>query len=86
MHHHVCPPAWVRDAWDQIAATNRNTATITDWTPRRSLDDMGQNGVRTSMLSITNPGVWFGDDAKARKLARECNDYMALMKRDHPGS
>lgn len=86
VHHHVCPPAWVRDAWDQIAATNRNTATITDWTPRRSLDDMGQNGVRTSMLSITNPGVWFGDDGKARKLARECNDYMALMKRDHPGS
>jgi len=85
VHHHVSLPAWLVEAKDQISATNRNSTRVTEWTPQRSLDDMDQNGVRTSMASITNPGIWFGDAAKARRLARECNDYMATLKRDFAG-
>lgn len=85
VHHHVCPPAWLAGAKDQIAATNRNSTVLTGWTPQKSLDDMDQNGIKTSMASITNPGIWFGDAAKARKLARECNEYMATLKRDFAG-
>ena len=85
VHHHVSPPAWLAGARDQIAATNRNSSQVTDWTPRKSLDDMDQNGVRTGMASITNPGIWFGDAPKARALARNCNEYMAALKRDYPG-
>ncbi|MDB5641992.1 MAG: amidohydrolase [Hyphomicrobiales bacterium] len=85
VHHHVCPPAWLEGARDQIAATNRNTSVVTGWSVQKSLDDMDQNGVATSMVSITNPGIWFGDAAKARKLARVCNEYMADLKRDRPG-
>ena len=29
------------------------------------------------MLSITAPGVWFGDAEEARKLAREMNEFAA---------
>ena len=39
----------------------------------------------TSIISISDPGVWFGDNASARSLARECNDYAAKIMRDYPG-
>ena len=42
-------------------------------------------GVATSITSITTPGVSFGDDALARRLARECNEYAARLASDHPG-
>jgi predicted TIM-barrel fold metal-dependent hydrolase len=38
------------------------------------------------MLSITAPGVWFGDAQEARQLAREMNEFaMARMVGDHKG-
>jgi predicted TIM-barrel fold metal-dependent hydrolase len=85
VHHHVSPPAWLVAAKDQISATNRNSTRITEWNAQKSLDDMDQNGIKTSMASITNPGIWFGDAAKARRLARDCNDYMATLRRDFVG-
>jgi predicted TIM-barrel fold metal-dependent hydrolase len=36
------------------------------------------------MVSITNPGLWFGDAPMTRSLARACNDYGAMLVRDHP--
>ena len=41
--------------------------------------------IRSDMLSISSPGVHFGDDAAARKLAREVNDEGAKAVSDHPG-
>jgi predicted TIM-barrel fold metal-dependent hydrolase len=84
VHHHMTPPIWIREAREQIAATNRNLAPIADWTPQRSLDEMDRNGVASAIASVTNPGIWFGDAAAARKLARGCNDYLAQLARDHP--
>jgi predicted TIM-barrel fold metal-dependent hydrolase len=37
------------------------------------------------MVSISEPGVWFGDDAEARRIARETNDWGAKLVRDYPG-
>jgi predicted TIM-barrel fold metal-dependent hydrolase len=43
-------------------------------------------GIATAMLSITAPGVWFGDAQEARKLAREMNEYAtANMVGDYKG-
>ncbi len=46
---------------------------------------MDRAGVTTAVLSISTPGVWFGDNAAARELARTCNDYGARLMADHPG-
>ena len=42
-------------------------------------------GVAYSITSIINPGPWYGkiEDA-SRRLARECNDYAAKLRSDHP--
>src|SRR5437016_5821674 len=46
---------------------------------------MDQAGVTTSITSITTPGVWIGDDAQGRRVARECNEYAAKLGTDYPG-
>ena len=56
-----------------------------EWTPERCIEAMDRDGVATSILSTSEPSVWFGDDAAARKLARECNEYAARLIADHPG-
>jgi predicted TIM-barrel fold metal-dependent hydrolase len=80
MHHHFAPPAWVADVKDRPLLQRANTT----WTPQQSIDDMDKGGVAAAVVSITNPGLWFGDPAQARRLARGCNDYGAKLMSDHP--
>ena len=54
------------------------------WTVAQSIDDMDQGGVATSILSISEPGVFFGNFDAARKLARETNEFGAKVIADHP--
>ena len=56
----------------------------TTWTPEKSIEDMDRGGVAAAVVSITNPGLWFGDAAVTRRLARACNDYGATLVQDHP--
>ena len=53
---------------------------------RMSLADMDKAGIDTAIISIHNPGVWFGQkDEESRRLARDCNEYAADLEHDHPG-
>ena len=85
VHHHLTPPAWVDGARDAIAATTRRASALFEWTPEQSIAEMDRNGIATAIMSLTNPGIWFGDAAAARALARACNEYGARLARDHPG-
>ncbi len=80
-HHHFTVPKLITES----TARGINQAGLQDWTPQKSLDQMDKGGVATSILSISDPGVWFGDNTAARSLARECNDYAAKLIKDHPG-
>jgi predicted TIM-barrel fold metal-dependent hydrolase len=79
VHHHYLPPQQVE------AMANKRAGSMPKWTPQLSLDDMERGGVATAVLSAVQPGVWFGDVGEARTLARQCNDYGAQLRRDHPG-
>ncbi len=81
VHYHIAPPAWaavlnerhvMQPAWN-------------GWSPAKAVADMDRDGVATSIVSVTTPGVWFGDAQQARRLARDCNDFAAKMRSDHPG-
>jgi predicted TIM-barrel fold metal-dependent hydrolase len=54
------------------------------WTLDQQLADMDRRGIRKVMLSISSPGVHFGDDRAAGDLARAVNDDAARMARRHP--
>jgi predicted TIM-barrel fold metal-dependent hydrolase len=81
VHHHLYPPTYVTE----LGRADQTLAAAKEWSPARSLEDMDKAGVATSIASITTPGVSFGDDALARRLARECNEYAARLASDHPG-
>jgi predicted TIM-barrel fold metal-dependent hydrolase len=81
VHHHLSPPTY-------ITASNTNNfgdGLMKDWTPEKTLQDMDNAGIAVAMLSVTQPGLNFTSGEPARKLARECNDYAAKLRADHPG-
>ena len=80
VHHHFAPPKWIAEVKGREMLQRVNV----DWTPARSLEDMDQAGIAASIVSITNPGLWFGDRDATRRIARDCNDYGARLVQDHP--
>lgn len=86
VHHHFVPQVY-KDAL--IACGDRCPAPgyqppLQNWTVERSLEQMDAAGIASAMISVTTPGIHFGDDAAARKLARQCNDAGAKMVADRP--
>jgi len=86
-HHHFFPPEYLEPlaAWNDKAGLPGQTPIQRAWTVNRAIDDMDRNGVAKAVLSISTPGIWFGEAEAARKMARICNDYGAEMTRAHPG-
>ncbi len=80
-HHHFSVPKLIAES----TAKGITQTGLQDWTPQKSIDQMDKGSVATSILSISDPGVWFGDNAAARALARDCNDYAAKVMKDYPG-
>jgi predicted TIM-barrel fold metal-dependent hydrolase len=79
IHHHLFPPMY-RAILDSVRAGGSPP-----WTVEQSIAEMDRSGIQTSMLSVSPPGIWLGDAAQSRNLARIVNDYGAMMRSDHPG-
>jgi len=80
VHHHIVPPMQ-----RQANIARRGGSGGPKWSVQMSLDDMDKGGVAKSITSILNPGPWYGKiDEESRKLARECNEYAAKLRSDHP--
>jgi len=77
VHHHYVPPV-------HAAALAKHGGRAPKWTLQATFDDMEKAGVGTAVLSLVPPGVWFGDVAEGRSLARACNEYGAKLKADNP--
>ncbi|MFG2674738.1 amidohydrolase family protein [Streptomyces sp. NPDC048445] len=58
---------------------------IPQWSEEAALAAMDELGTATAHLSISSPGVHFGDDRAARRLARRVNEEGARLARAHPG-
>lgn len=87
VHHHFVPPFYLADNRDRIATASGGQIhpAWLSWTPEQAIASMDKRGVATAVLSLTFPGVWFGDSQAAARTARRVNDYAADLARSHPG-
>jgi predicted TIM-barrel fold metal-dependent hydrolase len=80
IHHHFAPPAWVAEVKGRPLLQTANTT----WTPEKSIDDLDRAGSAAAVISITNPGLWFGDNQTTNRIARACNEYGAKLVQQYP--
>jgi 6-methylsalicylate decarboxylase len=87
IHQHFVSPGFLATLTAKNAvAPVPGFAAWKGYSPARAVETLDRVGVATAMLSITAPGVWFGDAQEARKLAREMNEYAAAkMVGDYKG-
>src|SRR2546422_2915313 len=82
VHHHFGSPAWL------AMVNTKKTQGYQTWqpyTPARAIEDMDRGGVSTAMISITTPGIWFGNIDETKRMARQENEYGARMVSDYKG-
>lgn len=87
VHQHFVSPSFHQTLTAKNAsAPVPGLAAWREFSPARAVEELDRVGIETAMLSITAPGVWFGDAEEARRLAREMNEYgAARMVGDHRG-
>lgn len=85
VHQHTVPPFYTKVMEKEILATGHPLPT---WTPALAIETMDKNGIAVGMLSPMTRVVQdsLSDKSeRARKLARENNDYTQQLVRDYPG-
>lgn len=83
-HHHISP-----DFYEAFIIRNGYEDGVyglphTKWSPELMLKWMDGIHLERAVMSISMPGVHFGDDAESRQISRQCNDYMAGLIKEHP--
>jgi predicted TIM-barrel fold metal-dependent hydrolase len=86
VHHHFVPPFYFSEHREQIAAAagGRMHPAYASWTSEQTIAAMDKYGVDAAVLSLTTPGVWFGNGQAAADMARRVNEYAADLLRNHP--
>ncbi|MFF4397510.1 hypothetical protein [Streptomyces sp. NPDC001480] len=82
VHQHLIPPAY-REVLDRRGVTAAGWPTPA-WDAESAITMMDRRSIATGILSISSPGTHFGDDAEARAVARDVNEYSAELAKDRP--
>jgi 6-methylsalicylate decarboxylase len=87
VHHHILTPDYVEELAKVgvVEAGGVPLAQLERWKPEDSLAVMDRYGIDAALLSVSSPGLCFGDAAKARALARSLNEFAAGCVRRWPG-
>lgn len=81
-HQHIVPPGYAR--WMHEKGIRPGGAALPSWSARAALKFMDKHSVQAGILSLSAPGVYFGDSVEARRWAREVNDYSAEVVAARP--
>jgi len=85
VHAHYLPPGYLETATAALKGLPDGMLFMPGWQPETALEMMDRQGIATAMLSVSSPGVHFGNDKAARRLARSVNEFAARTAQDHPG-
>lgn len=83
VHHHVLPEFY-KDAQRAQGIMGSAYRGFPEWSPELSLSLMDRLDIAAAIFSFTSPGIYFGDLAQTRELARRCNDFLAELVVKHP--
>jgi predicted TIM-barrel fold metal-dependent hydrolase len=90
-HHHFVSPGYLKalaaKEGHHLASFTPyfNLGVLKSYDPAKDVDGMDKEGVATSVLSCTTPGIWFGDIQETVALARGMNEFAARMISDFKG-
>lgn len=79
VHHHMLPE-FLKQKLEDLGISQAGGMDLPVWTPDSSLKVMDDNGIQKSILSVSCPGVYFGDSGEATELARQSNEYASDLK------
>ena len=82
-HHHFMPQQYLFDEQTRFGEPHGNSDEAS-WTPARAIEACDKAGVDFAFGSISTPGVWYGDVALGRKLARQWNEAAGQTVREYP--
>ena len=74
-HHHIVPPFYAKAT--MAAGTGPTRGKFPKWSPQLGIDLMDANDIQAAITSVSFPGVHFFTPAKAREMARRCNEFAA---------
>lgn len=83
VHHHALPPVYTTE----LAAAGVEALPgyrFPDWSREQSLQMMEETGIERAVLSVSAPGLYFGDLPRARRLASASNEYLAGLVASEP--
>jgi predicted TIM-barrel fold metal-dependent hydrolase len=86
-HHHIFPPKYLAEERERILndAQAVPREQLLAWSPAVAIEAMDAAGTATAIVSVSTPGVCFGNLEQSRRLARVCNEFGAELARDHKG-
>src|SRR5450432_2021579 len=82
VHHHILPDFFWRETNDHHGPVGGIAPA--PWSRKSTLSFMDEAEIDVAVTSISTPGVHMGDDAKARSLARRCNELSAELVQARP--
>ena len=81
-HHHMLPDFF----WQETENAHAPVGGLAPlrWSPDVTVSFMDNAGIDVAVVSLSTPGVHTGDSAKARTLARRCNEFAATLVQAKP--
>jgi 6-methylsalicylate decarboxylase len=82
VHHHFVPLDYAQLLRDKDIRPGG--IPLPEWSMPLASKVMSANGIATAILSISTPGVWFGEVPEARHWARRVNEHAAEIVENQP--
>jgi predicted TIM-barrel fold metal-dependent hydrolase len=83
VHHHLLTPEYLEEL-AKVGVVESGGVSFPRWKPEDSLAVLDRAETRTALLSLSSPGLCFGNAIKERKIARALNEFAAQSVRRWP--
>ncbi len=86
VHHHIAPAVYIKamESLGLAGESHWRNEVYSGWSPAVAIESMDEGGTETAITTITSGAAIASHPDKVR-VARECNEFAANLKRDYPG-